>query len=233
MHLFQPLTNPLAGLFFDHAVSYYHARPSEYLTAQEGTDEWRKQRATMYRDWVDIGRKTLGHYAKEYVFYPALAGPFAWKVAFGNALSNGIRNVWSYAVIHCGHLTEGTFTFTDEDVGGETRGGFYLRQILGSSNFEAGPLLGVLSGHLSHQIEHHLFPEIPAHRYRKMSADVRHICEKHGVPYNTGSFGKQLRSVMKALVRYAMPGAPSDEKRRASRVFETRSPDAALAAAAE
>jgi linoleoyl-CoA desaturase len=227
MHLFQPLVNPLAGLGFDHAVSYYHARPSEYLTAEEGTDRWREQRATMHRDWLGIARKSIGQYAKEYVFYPALAGPFAWKVAFGNLLASGVRNVWSYAVIHCGHLTEATHTFTEEDLEGETRGGFYLRQILGSSNFEAGPLLGILSGHLSHQIEHHLFPEIPARRYRAMSKEVRRICQKHGIPYNTGSFGKQLGSVVKALVRYAVPNAPSDEKRRASHAFVARAPSAA------
>lgn len=230
-HLFQPVTNPLAGLFFDHAVSLYHARASEYLSAAEGTDERRAQRRTMYRDWFALGRKTLRQYAKDYVFYPALAGPFAVKVAIGNALANGVRNVWSYAVIHCGHLTEGTCTFTEADLEGETRGGFYLRQILGSSNFEAGPLLGILSGHLSHQIEHHLFPDIPAHRYRKMSAEVRRICEKHKIPYNTGSFPAQLKSVMRALVRYAVPGAPSDEKRRASSIFEARAPEAALQAA--
>jgi linoleoyl-CoA desaturase len=124
-------------------------------------------------------------------------------------------------------LTEATHTFTEEDLEGETRGGFYLRQILGSSNFEAGPLLGILSGHLSHQIEHHLFPEIPARRYRAMSKEVRRICQKHGIPYNTGSFGKQLGSVVKALVRYAVPNAPSDEKRRASHAFVARAPSAA------
>ena len=29
----------LSAGFFDHAVSYYHARPSEYLTAPKGTEE--------------------------------------------------------------------------------------------------------------------------------------------------------------------------------------------------
>ena len=85
-------------------------------------------------------------------------------------LANGIRNVWSYAVIHCGHLTQATMTFTEKDLENETRGAFYLRQLLGSSNFEAGPILGALSGHLSHQIEHHMFPDIPAWRYREMSS---------------------------------------------------------------
>ncbi|HEX7668731.1 MAG TPA: acyl-CoA desaturase, partial [Polyangiaceae bacterium] len=219
-HLFQYLANPLSGLVFDHAVSYYHARPSEYLTAEKGTPERKAQRKTMLRDWLGLARKTAQQYAKEYLFYPALAGPFAPKVALGNALASGVRNVWTYAVIQCGHLTETTSTFTEKDLEGETRGGFYLRQILGSSNIQAGPVMGVLTGHLSHQIEHHLFPDIPARRYREMGGEVERICEKHGIPYNTGSLAEQFGSVMKALVRYSVPTASSDEGRRAGSVYE-------------
>jgi fatty acid desaturase len=221
-HLFQYLVNPFTGLFFDHAVSYFHARPSEYLTAPEGTPERKAQRKAMLKDWLGIAKKSLKHYAKEYAFYPALAGPHAPKVALGNALASTIRNFWTYAIIQCGHLTETTSTFTEADLVGETRGGYYLRQILGSSNIEAGRLLAVLSGHLSHQIEHHLFPDIPAWRYPEMSVEVARICGKHGVTYNTGSFRKQYGSVLAALFRYSVPGAPSDEARRGAVQYDLR-----------
>jgi fatty acid desaturase len=232
IHLFQYILNPLAGLAFDHAVSYYHARPSEYLTAEKGTPEYREQRRQMLRDWLGLARKSAGLYAKEYLFYPALAGPFAPKVALGNALAVLMRNVWTYAVIQCGHLTEGTSTFTEDDLKNETRGGYYLRQMLGSSNIDAGPLLGVLTGHLSHQIEHHLFPDVPARRYPALGKKVRRICEEYGIPYNTGSFGKQFKSVFKALVRYSVPSAPSDEARHATNVYELAPRRAALRAVA-
>jgi fatty acid desaturase len=221
-HFFQSLLNPLSGLFFDHAVSYYHARPSEYLTAKKGTPERRAQRRTMLRDWFGLARKSLAQYAKEYVFYPALAGPLAPKVALGNALAGTLRNVWTYAVIQCGHLTGTTSTFTEADLVGETRGGYYLRQILGSSNIEAGPVLAVLTGHLSHQIEHHLFPDVPAWRYPEMSVEVARICEKHGLRYNTGTFREQFGSVLAALARYSTPGAPSDADRRGGTVYNLK-----------
>jgi len=231
-HLFQVVVNPLVGLFFDHAVSYYHARYSEYLTAEKGTPERREQTREMLTDWLALARKSAAQYAKEYVFYPALAGPMAPKVALGNALASGVRNLWSYAVIHCGHLTLDTHTFTEEDLKHETRGGYYLRQILGSSNIDAGPILGILTGHLSHQIEHHLFPEVPARRYPRMGREVRRICEKHGVPYNTASLGKQVASVFRALARYSVPNAPNDERRRGGAVVPLRpSPAAPLALA--
>jgi len=221
-HLVQCLASPLSGLFFDHAVSYFHARPSEYLTAAEGTPERAAQRKAMLADWLGIAKKSLRHYAKEYAFYPALAGLHAPKVALGNGLASAVRNLWTYGIIQCGHLTQATSTFTEADLAGETRGGYYLRQILGSSNIQAGPLLAVMTGHLSHQIEHHLFPDIPAWRYRKMGEEVARICEKHGIPYNTGSFQKQFGSVLSALFRYSFPGSPSDVARRGAVRYNLR-----------
>jgi linoleoyl-CoA desaturase len=221
-HLFQYVMSPISGLFFDQAVSYFHARPSEYLTAAKGTPERKAQRNAMLKDWFGIAKKSLRHYAKEYVFYPALAGLHAPKVALGNAMASTVRNLWTYSVIQCGHLTQATSTFTEADLVDETRGGYYLRQILGSSNIEASPLLAVLTGHLSHQIEHHLFPDIPAWRYPEMSAEVASICDKHGVTYNTGSFRKQFGSVLSALFRYSVPNAPSDEGRRGAVRYDLR-----------
>ena len=53
--------------------------------------------------------------------------------------------------------------------------------------------LHVLTGHLSHQIEHHLFPDLPAARYPEMAPRVREICARYGQPYNTGSFAPAAR----------------------------------------
>ena len=62
-----------------------------------------------------------------------------------------------------------------------------------------------MSGHLSHQIEHHLFPDIPAHRYPEMAVEVKAICARHGVAYNTASLGAQLWSVARKIFRLALP----------------------------
>ena len=61
-----------------------------------------------------------------------------------------------------------------------------LRQMLGSANITGSPLFHIMSGNLSHQIEHHLFPDIPARRYPQIAPEIRAICEKYGLPYNTG-----------------------------------------------
>ena len=101
--------------------------------------------------------------------------------------------------------TEDAQTFTEEECENESKGHWYYRQLLGSSNFEGGRWLHVLSGHLSYQIEHHLFPDIPAHRYAEMSPKVKAVCEKYGLNYNTGSFAKQYGTVLKRLWTYSKP----------------------------
>jgi linoleoyl-CoA desaturase len=139
-----------------------------------------------------------------------LAGPSFLPVVTGNFAANVIRNVWSFAIIFCGHFTENVETFPESTLDAETRGGWYLRQLKGSSNLDGGPLFHVLSGNLSHQIEHHLFPDVPANRYAEMGSEVRRIATRYGQHYNTGSFARQLWSVARRVVRYALPDWPAD-----------------------
>jgi len=146
---------------------------------------------------------------KDYVAFPLLAGPFAPLVFSGNLSANLARNVWSYMIIFCGHFPEGVEEFSEAEVENETRGGWYLRQMLGSANLTGGKLFHILSGNLSHQIEHHLFPDIPAHRYAEIAVEVREICARYGLPYNSGPLHKQFGSVVKKIFRLSLPGAGS------------------------
>jgi linoleoyl-CoA desaturase len=68
-----------------------------------------------------------------------------------------------------------------------------------------------MTGHLSHQIEHHLFPDVPASRYPEMAARVRELCARYGQAYNTGSFAVQFGSVVARLLRNALPEPGADE----------------------
>src|SRR4029079_16069638 len=79
-----------------------------------------------------VGRQVL----KDYVLFPLLAGPFVLSVLAGNVVANRIRNLWSFAVIFCGHFPDGTDTFEPETLENESRAAFYLRQLRGSANFE-------------------------------------------------------------------------------------------------
>jgi NADPH-dependent stearoyl-CoA 9-desaturase len=161
-----------------------------------------------------IWKKGRRQVLKDYVVFPVLAGPGAPFVFTGNLTANLARNVWAFMIIFCGHFPEGVEEFSEDEVENETRGGWYLRQMLGSANLTGSRLFHILSGNLSHQIEHHLFPDIPAHRYAEIAVEVRAICERYGLPYNTGPLHRQFGSVVKKIVRLALPsrnGSPVTE----------------------
>ena len=108
-------------------------------------------------------------------------------------------------IIFCGHFPDGTQEFTVEETQNESRGMWYFRQILGSANLTGGKLFHLLSGNLSHQIEHHLFPDMPARRYAEIAAEVREICRRYGIPYNSGSLPRQFGTVVRKIVKLALP----------------------------
>ena len=64
----------------------------------------------------------------------------------------------------------------------------------------------VMSGNLSFQVEHHLFPDMPSSRYQQIAPRVKEICERYGLPYNTGPLRKQWGTVQRTILRLAFPG---------------------------
>ncbi len=201
-HRFQFLSYLGLSVFFQWGVGL-HELEAENL----------RQRKIRWQDKIPylrrFGKKALRQAGKDYVLFPLLAGAHFWKVMAGNALANLIRNLWASTIIFCGHFTENAQTFAEDDCKNENKGHWYYRQLLGSSNFTGGRWLHIMSGHLSYQIEHHLFPDIPAHRYAEMSPRVQAICEKYGMPYNTGSFARQYWTVVQRILRHSMPPRPA------------------------
>jgi linoleoyl-CoA desaturase len=219
-HLAQPLVTGWLALNFQWGVAMHDLRFEEYV---QGQRPWRELRTIA----APFLRKAGWLLAKDYLLFPALALGNAPRVFLGNLLANGMRNVWAFAIIFCGHFPDGTAYFDEAGLDGESRGAWYLRQIRGSANIEGGPLFHVLSGHLSHQIEHHLFPDVPSVRYPTMAERVRAICTTYGVPYNTGSFRKQFGSVVKRILRLSLPSG----SRSAAPAVPAQAKPAALAKA--
>lgn len=120
--------------------------------------------------------------------------------------ANIVRNVWAYAIIFCGHFPDQTYTFTQEETADESRGGFYVRQLLGAANIEGSPMFHVISGNLGYQVEHHLYPDMPSTRYAEIAPRVKELCERYELPYNTGPFLTQLGMVQRTILRLALPG---------------------------
>ena len=137
--------------------------------------------------------------------------PFRRTVT-ANVVANLMRNVWSYAIIFCGHFPDQTYVFTQQETENETRGGWYVRQLLGAANIDGGPMFHVISGNLGYQVEHHLFPDMPSTRYGEIAPKVREICERYELPYNTGPFHQQLGTVQRTILRLGFPGGKQRPK---------------------
>ena len=200
-NLLQPLWYLLLAINFQWGVAIHDIKIGRYLKRRMGKEEFRQRMRPFLRK---AGRQLF----KDYVLFPALAF-WQWpRVLLGNLLANLIRNLWTNAIIFCGHFTTDAHTYSREEVRNESRGQWYLRQIQGSSNLEGGRWFHLLSGHLSHQIEHHLFPDLPAPRYAEIAPQVREICARYGIHYNTGSFWKQYWGVLLRMARHSLPTRP-------------------------
>ena len=194
-----PVKATLLMLLFQYGVALHDVEMERIMAGEIGLAD---KRDILKATGTKVRRQSL----KDYVLFPLLAGPGAPFTLAGNATANLTRNVWSFMIIFCGHFPAGTHEFSEAEVENETRGGWYVRQMLGSANLTGGKLFHILSGNLSHQIEHHVFPDIPAHRYAEIAVEVREICARYGLPYNSGPLHKQFGSVVKKIFRLALPG---------------------------
>lgn len=143
--------------------------------------------------------------AKDYLIFPLLTGPAFLGTLTANLAANVVRNVWTNAVIFCGHFPDGAEKFTKFDCDNETQAEWYLRQMLGSANISGGPLMHFMTGNLSHQIEHHLYPDIPSNRLGDIAVRVRALCEKYDLPYTTGSLPVQYAKSWRTIMKLSLP----------------------------
>ncbi len=197
-YLAQPLWNLINACFFEFGIAAYDLEIGKYFQGRKDKDEFRR-----------LGKKVLGkirkQMTKDYVVHPLLSGPSALTTLTANMTANLVRNIWTHSVIMCGHFPEGVETFEKKSIEGETRGEWYLRQMLGSANIDGSPLMHFMTGNLSFQIEHHLFPDLPSNRYAEIAPQVRELFDRYDLTYTTGSLVRQVGSAWKKVFRLALP----------------------------
>jgi NADPH-dependent stearoyl-CoA 9-desaturase len=216
-YLFNPVINFVLMMMFQWGVALHDLEADKLLAGKKSFHE-------IIPMLQRIGWKVRHQLLKDYVCWPLLGAAVTVPVTvffgfdivnialagFGftvvaNLVANGIRNIWSNVIIFCGHFPSGVHHFTKEEVEGETRAAWYVRQLLGSCNITGGKLFHILSGNLSHQIEHHLFPDIPANRYAEISPRVQALAARYGLPYNKGSFTRQFGTTTWNIWRLSLP----------------------------
>jgi fatty acid desaturase len=224
VYLLQPIYGVLMAATFEWGIALYDM---ELDAVRRGEKSKEQARAEL----VAFLRKAGRQLSKDYVVFPALSGRRGFKsTVLGNLTANVARSAWVHTIVFMGHIPEGAHTFTEAQLDDESRGAWYVRQLLGSCNLEGSPLFHLMTGNLSHQIEHHLFPDLPSNRYAEIAPQVRAVCERYGLPYLSGPLGKQYRSVAKKILRLSFPGGGGVTK-AAPTSPPTRAADAAAAPA--
>ena len=205
-NLGQPVYNALLALFFEWGVALHDLD-------LEGIRKGTKSRKALLQDLKGIRGKMVRQVVKDYVAFPALSGRKGFKATFAaNFTANMVRNIWSNAIIFCGHFPDQAYTFTEEEAADESQGAWYIRQLLGAANIDGSSTFHLMSGNLSYQVEHHLFPDMPSSRYKEIAPKVKEICERYELPYNTGPFLQQWLMVQRTILRLAFPGGSTRPK---------------------
>jgi linoleoyl-CoA desaturase len=198
VNLGQPVYNALLALLFEWGVAV-HDLDIVAIRKRE------KDPLELKRQLKGIWQKVRRQVGKDYIIFPALSGPNFLTTLSANVTANLVRNLWSYMIIFCGHFPDGAEKFTEEELENESKPEWYLRQLLGSANFEGSRFLHVMSGSLGYQIEHHLFPDLPSNRYPEIAERVRALCEKYDLPYTTGPLYRQYGQVLRTIFRLSLP----------------------------
>ena len=193
--LLAPVRNVLLAATFEWGIALHGLHSSRDRALVVGGSKGGKE----------LAAKIVRQVTKDYLALPALSGRRFGRTLAANAAANVIRNVWAYVVIFCGHFPDGAQKFDRAVLTNETKSEWYLRQMLGSANFDAGRVLAFMSGHLCYQIEHHLFPDLPANRLPQIAERVRALCDKYDLPYTTGPLARQYLLALRTIHKLALP----------------------------
>ncbi|ROR92610.1 fatty acid desaturase family protein [Nocardioides aurantiacus] len=195
----QPLWNFINACFFEYGIAAYDLELGKNIKRKRTkTPEFKAKLSQTLR-------KIRKQATKDYVVHPLLSGPSALNTLAANFVANLGRNLWTHSVIMCGHFPEGVSTFEKKSIEGESKGEWYVRQMLGSANITGSRAMHIATGNLSYQIEHHLFPDLPSNRYQEIAPKVEALFERYGLTYTTGSLPKQVASAWHKVIRLSLP----------------------------
>ena len=140
--------------------------------------------------WTQAGWDLWTKSYLPYVLFHFLLVPFLFSklgahsfatIFFCMFLAECLTNFHTYLIITSNHAGDDLYRFSGSI---ETRAEFFIRQIVGSVNYQTGSDLNdFLHGWLNYQIEHHIWPDMSMLQYQKVQPKVKALCKKHQVPY--------------------------------------------------
>jgi fatty acid desaturase len=130
-------------------------------------------------------QSVLPYIGYRFVLLPALFLPLgtfaALSVLLTSIMAEIFTNMHTFLVMIPNHAGDDVMMFDEKS---NSKGEFYLRQILGSVNYPTGSNFNdFFYGWLNYQIEHHLWPNLPLSQYQALQPQVAAVCKKHNIPY--------------------------------------------------
>ena len=160
-----------------------------------------------YSPFTDRGQRLWKEFYLPYGLVRFVATPLlflplgmtaVWSVLAIVLIAEAYANLHSFLVIVPNHSAGDIYQFSEPH---KSQGEFYLRQVMGSVNYNTGTdLLDFTQGFLNYQIEHHLFPNTPQSYQQKMQPLVKEICEKHNIEYRQESVWKRIGMTVDLMV---------------------------------
>ncbi|WP_299493073.1 fatty acid desaturase [uncultured Shewanella sp.] len=149
------------------------------------------------KNFIDVRQKTPRHMwftlFLPYIGFHFIALPLLceWivpgmgiNVFYARLLAEVIHNIQMFIIIVPNHSGADLYRFDNINQYKHRNSEYYLRQILGSTNYPNGnEAIDFLHMYLNYQIEHHLFPNLPMRQYKLIQPKIRATCEKYNVPY--------------------------------------------------
>ena len=144
----------------------------------------------------------IPYFAVHFIMVPALFLPLGVSAVITAlivvVMAEAFTNLHSFLVIVPNHSADDIYMFSEPYKG---QGEFYLRQIMGSVNYNTGSdLIDYAHGFLNYQVEHHLFPDMPLSFYQKTQPLVKEICKKHNLEYRQESVFKRMSMTIDLMV---------------------------------
>jgi linoleoyl-CoA desaturase len=125
----------------------------------------------------------------------------------GYLFMHAIGGFFLSTVFQLAHVVEGT-TFPMPNDKGEIENEWAIHQMETTADFAHGNrFLTWFTGGLTHQVEHHLFPDICHVHYQRIAPIVKSTAEEFGVPYHYNpGYWSALKSHVVILKKFGLPG---------------------------
>lgn len=214
---------PFAFLVFPGSMwfqSLHYAGFTDFLALEKNKNTKPKFIFIKNKSWTEFVKvcKTAAegfvpYFAYNYVLFPALAGPFFWKVSLGNLSAETLTNVWMAAVNLGNHLGGDTEFFTKEEAPPKDRLQYILKTIRCCSDIRASDFMSFHMGGLNFHLAHHLAPKLPPNRLKRVTKQLKSLCKEYKVTYNEKSLFKAASHSLTKLLTLALPisGQPSSQ----------------------